>query len=56
LRAKAAVVLIDFRLSDMRGLAAATLIRSQVPDAAIVFHKTPKLRCSMPSTLARSLT
>jgi two-component system nitrate/nitrite response regulator NarL len=37
-RNKAAVVVIDFELPDMSGPAAAALIRSQAPDAAIVFH------------------
>jgi DNA-binding NarL/FixJ family response regulator len=35
---KADVVLMDFQLSDMSGPAAAALILSQVPRAAIVFH------------------
>jgi DNA-binding NarL/FixJ family response regulator len=36
--AKPAVVLMDFRLPDSSGPAAAATIRSAVPDAAIVFH------------------
>ena len=38
LRDKAAVVLMDFHLPDMSGPAAAAMIRSEVPDVAIVFH------------------
>jgi DNA-binding NarL/FixJ family response regulator len=37
-RANPAVVLLDFRLPDMSGPAAATAIRSEHPDVAIVFH------------------
>ena len=37
-RNKAAVVVMDFHLPDMSGPAAATLIRDNLPDVAIVFH------------------
>jgi DNA-binding NarL/FixJ family response regulator len=37
-RANPAVVLLDFRLPDMSGPAAAAAIRSAHPDVAIVFH------------------
>ena len=37
-REKAAVVLMDFHLPDMTGPEAAALIRSAIPDVAIVFH------------------
>jgi DNA-binding NarL/FixJ family response regulator len=37
-REHAAVVLIDFNLPDMSGPAAAALIRTKVPQVAIVFH------------------
>jgi DNA-binding NarL/FixJ family response regulator len=37
-REKPSVVLMDFRLPDLSGPAAAARIRSAVPDAAIVFH------------------
>jgi two-component system, NarL family, response regulator DevR len=37
-REKPAVVLMDFKLPDMSGPAAAAGIRAAVPDAAIVFH------------------
>jgi len=38
LRDKAEVVVMDFDLPDMSGPAAATMIRTQIPEAAIVFH------------------
>lgn len=38
LRSRAGVVLLDFDLPDMTGPAAATLIRTESPDVAIVFH------------------
>jgi DNA-binding NarL/FixJ family response regulator len=38
LRDKADVVLMDFRLPDITGPAAAALIRAALPDVAIVFH------------------
>ncbi len=38
LRNKATVVVIDFYLLDMSGPEAATLIRAESPDVAIVFH------------------
>jgi two-component system nitrate/nitrite response regulator NarL len=38
LRNKAAVVVIDFHLPDMSGPAAASVIRAERPDVAIVFH------------------
>jgi two-component system, NarL family, nitrate/nitrite response regulator NarL len=38
LRNKADVVVIDFDLPDMSGPAAASKIRAQIPDVAIVFH------------------
>ena len=38
LRSRAGVVLLDFDLPDMTGPAAATLIRAESPDVAIVFH------------------
>jgi two-component system nitrate/nitrite response regulator NarL len=38
LRERVAVVLMDFNLPDMTGPAAAALIRSAMPDVAIVFH------------------
>lgn len=37
-RVNADVVLLDFRLPDMSGLAAAGMIRAAIPSAAIVFH------------------
>jgi DNA-binding NarL/FixJ family response regulator len=37
-RVKADVVLLDFRLPDMSGPAAAGMIRAAIPSAAIVFH------------------
>jgi DNA-binding NarL/FixJ family response regulator len=37
-REQVSVVLIDFHLPDMSGPAAATMIRSAIPDVAIVFH------------------
>jgi DNA-binding NarL/FixJ family response regulator len=38
LRERASVVLMDFHLPDMSGPAAASIIRSELPDVAIVFH------------------
>jgi two-component system, NarL family, nitrate/nitrite response regulator NarL len=38
LREKAAVVLMDFHLPDMSGPAAAAMIRTGIPQVAIVFH------------------
>jgi DNA-binding NarL/FixJ family response regulator len=38
LSGEADVVLMDFRLPDMSGPAAAALIRARIPDVAVVFH------------------
>jgi len=44
---KPAVVLMDFRLPDLSGPAAAARIRTAVPDAAIVFHSADESENSL---------
>jgi two-component system, NarL family, nitrate/nitrite response regulator NarL len=44
---KPSVVLMDFRLPDLSGPAAAALIRSAVPEAAIVFHSADESEAAL---------
>jgi DNA-binding NarL/FixJ family response regulator len=46
-REKPSVVLMDFRLPDLSGPAAAARIRSVVPDTAIVFHSADESEASL---------
>jgi DNA-binding NarL/FixJ family response regulator len=46
-RERATVVLMDFRLPDMSGPAAAVLIQAGAPDSAIVFHSVDDSEAAM---------
>lgn len=47
LRDKADVVLMDFRLPDMSGPAAAAMLRGAIPDVAIVFHSADESEAAL---------
>jgi DNA-binding NarL/FixJ family response regulator len=47
LRERVAVVLMDFNLPDMSGPGAAVIIRSAIPDVAIVFHSAEESEAAL---------